>query len=117
MTNSFAEFAKASMFLVIGSNMTEAHPVAATFLKNAVSKGAKLVVIDPRRHKLVEFADKHLPIKSGMDVALLNALMHVLIRDDLYDKEFVEQYCENFTLKDKVVNTLPEWAGKSVACS
>ena len=49
MTNSFAEFAKAKMFLVIGSNMTEAHPVAATFLKNAVLKGAQLIVVDPEK--------------------------------------------------------------------
>ena len=49
MTNSFGEFEKAKMFLVIGSNMTEAHPVAATFLKNAVLKGAKLIVVDPRK--------------------------------------------------------------------
>ena len=109
MTNSFDEFAKASMFLVIGSNMTEAHPVASTFLKNAVSKGAKLVVVDPRRHKLVEFADKHLQLKGGTDVALLNALMHVLIRDDLYDHEFVEKYCENFpALRDTVRDYAPE---------
>lgn len=48
MTNSFEEFGRAKMFLVIGSNMTEAHPVAATFLKNAVMNGAKLIVVDPR---------------------------------------------------------------------
>ena len=57
MTNSFEEFSKAKMFLVIGSNMTEAHPVASTFLKNAVQKGAKLIVVDPRAHRLVDFAD------------------------------------------------------------
>ena len=56
MTNSFADFAKAKMFFVIGSNMTEAHPVAATFLKNAVLNGAHLIVVDPRRTKLVDFA-------------------------------------------------------------
>jgi predicted molibdopterin-dependent oxidoreductase YjgC len=48
MTNSFNEIARAKMFLVIGSNMTEAHPVAATFVKNAVLKGAELIVVDPR---------------------------------------------------------------------
>ena len=50
MTNSFSEFANAKMFLVIGSNMTEAHPVASTFVKNAVMNGAQLIVVDPRRH-------------------------------------------------------------------
>ncbi len=65
MTNSFREFAKAKMFLVIGSNMTEAHPVAATFVKNAVQNGAKLIVVDPRKHKLADFADLHLPHAGG----------------------------------------------------
>ena len=51
MTNSFGEFAKAKMFLVIGSNMTEAHPVAATFLKNAVQNGAQLILVDPAKTK------------------------------------------------------------------
>ena len=81
MTNSFADFAKAKMFFVIGSNMTEAHPVAATFLKNAVRNGASLIVSDPRRTKLAEFADVHVPIKVGSDVAYLNGLMHVLITE------------------------------------
>jgi hypothetical protein len=74
MTNSFADFAKAKMFFVTGSNMTEAHPVAATFLKNAVRNGAHLIVSDPRRTKLAEFADVHVPIKVGSDVAYLNGL-------------------------------------------
>ena len=59
MTNSFREFAKAKMFLVIGSNMTEAHPVASTFLKNAVQNGAQLILVDPRKQKLAEFAQVH----------------------------------------------------------
>ncbi len=53
------------MFFVIGSNMIEAHPVAATFLKNAVEKGARLIVMDPRRHALVDFASLHVPIRVG----------------------------------------------------
>ncbi len=109
MSNSFGEFEKASMFVVIGSNMTEAHPVAATFLKNAVSRGAKLVVIDPRRHKLAELADVHLQIKSGADVALLNAIMHVLVRDNLNDQDFVNNHCENFAeLHDTLGSYAPD---------
>ena len=79
MTNSFSEFAKAKMFLVIGSNMTEAHPVAATFLKNAVQNGAQLILVDPRRQKLADFAHVHAQIKVGSDIAFLNSLMYVLI--------------------------------------
>jgi len=113
MTNSFAEFSRAKMFLVIGSNMTEAHPVAATFLKNAVLKGAKLIVVDPRAHRLVEFADLHVPIRVGSDIAFINGLMHVLIRDGLYDKAFVESCTESFAdLKAKVMDYPPEKAAE-----
>ncbi len=111
MTNSFADFAKAKMFFVIGSNMTEAHPVAATFLKNAVRNGAHLIVSDPRRTKLAEFADVHVPIKVGSDVAYLNGLMHVLITENLYDQEYVERCCTGFeALKAKVMEYPPERA-------
>jgi predicted molibdopterin-dependent oxidoreductase YjgC len=97
------------MFLVIGSNMTEAHPVASTFLKNAVLKGAKLIVVDPRRHRLVDFADMHLPLKVGSDIALLNAIMHVLIAEDLYDKAFVDASTTGFDqLKETVAAYPPE---------
>jgi formate dehydrogenase major subunit len=96
MTNSFGEFANARMFFCIGTNMTEAHPVASTFLKNAVRKGAKLVVVDPRRQPLVDFADIHCQIKVGSDIAFLNGLMNVLVTENLYDKDFVENRCDNF---------------------
>ena len=109
MTNSFNEFAKAKMFLVIGSNMTEAHPVASTFLKNAVQNGAQLIVIDPRDQKLCDIATLHLSLKVGSDIALLNALMHVLIVEDLYDKKFVESCTTGFDeLKEKVMDYPPE---------
>ena len=97
------------MFFVIGSNMTEAHPVASTFVKNAVLKGAKLIVADPRRHRLVDFADMHLQLKVGSDIALLNAIMYVLIEEDLYDKEFVQKNTTGFDeLKEVVMNYAPE---------
>ena len=93
--------------------MTEAHPVAATFLKGAVNKGAKLIVIDPRKHKLVDFADKHIQLKSGTDVALLNGIMHVLLKENLYDREFVIRHCENFEdLAAKVMEYPPERAAE-----
>jgi len=111
MTNSFDEFVKAKMFLVIGSNMTEAHPVAATFVKNAVNRGAGLIVVDPRKHKLAGFADYHVPIQVGSDIAFVNALMHVLIKEDLYDREFVEKNTEGFDeIADKVKDYPPEKA-------
>ncbi len=99
------------MFFVIGSNMTEAHPVAATFLKNAVLKGAKLIVVDPRAHRLVDYADLHVPIRVGSDIAFLNGLMNVLIKENLYDRKFVEFNTEEFnSLKQKVSEYPPERA-------
>jgi len=109
MTNSFGEFDRAKMFFVIGSNMTEAHPVASTFLKNAVKKGAKLIVADPRRHKLVEHADLHLQLKVGSDIALLNAMMHVIIEEELFDPAFVFENTEGFeALSTEVAKATPE---------
>lgn len=113
MTNSFSEFRNAKMIFVIGSNMVEAHPVAATYVKNAVKKGGRLIVADPRAHKLVEFAEMHIQLKVGSDVALLNGVMNVLIAEDLYDSEFVASFTTGFdVLKEKVAEYSPEHAGK-----
>ncbi len=112
MTNSFNEFSRAKMFMVIGSNMTEAHPVASTFVKNAVMNGARLILVDPRRHKLADFAELHVPIKVGSDIAFLNALMHVLIEEELYDKQFVETCTVDF---DKLVETASHYTPENAA--
>ena len=69
MTNSFEDFPKAKMFFIIGSNTTEAHPVAATFLKQAMRDGAKMIVVDPRYSGIAEHATLHVPIRVGSDVA------------------------------------------------
>ncbi len=111
MTNSFNEFDKAKMFLVIGSNMTEAHPVAATFVKNAVLNGAELILVDPRKHRLADFATLHAQIRVGSDIAFLNSLMHVLIAEDLYDKKFVNSCTIGFKeLTETVQAYSPEMA-------
>ena len=101
------------MFFVIGSNMTEAHPVAATFLKNALRKGAELFVADPRHTDLASRATLHLPLRVGSDIALLNAIMNVLINEDIYDKEYVATCCIGFDeLKAKVMEYPPERAAE-----
>ena len=113
MTNSFADYAKAKMIILVGTNISEAHPVASTFVKDAVLAGAKLIVIDPRRTDMVDFADVHIPLKVGSDVALINALMNVLITENLYDKKYVESCTEGFEeLKKKVMEYTPEKAAK-----
>lgn len=111
MTNSFSEFENAKLFFLIGTNMTEAHPVAAYFVKRALRKGAKLIVVDPREHALARKADIFAQIKVGSDVAFLNGIMHVLISEDLYDKAFVEANCADLhDLKSKVMEYPPERA-------
>jgi len=113
MTNSFADFMKAKMILVIGSNMTEAHPVAATFVKDAAVGGAQLIVVDPRRTDLVDFAQLHVQIQVGSDVALINGVMNVLISEKLYDKKYVESCTMGFDeLKKKVMEYPPERAAE-----
>ncbi len=101
------------MMFVIGSNMTEAHPVASTFVKEAVTGGAQLIVVDPRRTPLCDFARIHAPIRVGSDIAFLNGLMNVLISEDLYDKEYVNSCTTGFDeLKEKVMEYPPERAAE-----
>jgi formate dehydrogenase major subunit len=113
MTNAFADFKNAKMIMIFGSNMTEAHPVASTFVKDAVLAGAELIVVDPRRTELTDFANIHVPLKVGSDVALINGLMNVLISENLYDKKYVESCTTGFAeLKKKVKEYTLEKAAK-----
>ena len=92
MTNSIADIADdAQAYFIIGSNTTEQHPVIGMKIRQAVKqRGAKLIVADPRSIPISEFATLHLRQKPGSDIALLNAIMNVLIAENLYDAEFVE---------------------------
>lgn len=113
MTNSFSEFENAKLFFLIGTNMTEAHPVASYFVKRALNKGAKMIVADPRKHALARRADIFAQLKVGTDVALLNAIMYVLLEEDLYDKDFVAAHCSNFDeLKTAILQYPPEKAAR-----
>jgi formate dehydrogenase major subunit len=100
----------AEVIIVIGANPTVNHPVAATFIKNAVKqKGAKLIVIDPRRQTLSRHAYRHLSFKPGSDVAMLNAMLNVIITEKLYNPEYIEAHTENFeALKTSIVEFTPE---------
>jgi formate dehydrogenase major subunit len=92
------------VILVTGSNTTENHPVLSSFVKRAVKfKGAKLIVVDPRRIKLAEHAHKFLRQNLGTDVAWINGMIYVIINEGLYDKKFVEERTENFAELKKVV--------------
>ena len=97
MTNSIEEMENTDLILLTGSNTREMHPVISTFMKRGVLSGkTKLIVADPRRIELVDFADIWLRQKPGSDVAWLNGLMHVIIKEDLYDKKYVEERTEDF---------------------
>lgn len=110
MTNTIGDIEDADVILVTGSNTTENHPVISRHVKRAVScKGAKLILVDPRRIKLAGFAHKWLRQNLGSDVAWINGMMHVIIAEDLYDKTFVEKRTEGFEeLKKTIAKYTPD---------
>jgi formate dehydrogenase alpha subunit len=112
MTNSIDEIKNATCIFVIGSNTTEAHPVIGLGVKEAVMKnGAELVVADPRKIDLVRFAKLYIAQKPGTDVALINAMMNVIISEELYDKDFISERTEDFEkLKSILADCSPQKA-------
>src|SRR5882757_5631791 len=105
----FAAAMDAEVIIVIGANPTVNHPVAATFIKNAAKKGARLIVIDPRRQSLSRHAFKHLQFKPGSDVAMLNAMIHTIINEGLTDQQYIAGYTEGFDdLKQRIQEFTPE---------
>lgn len=112
MSNSIAEMKDLECFIITGANPAENHPVMATFLKQAVTQNnAKLIVIDPRRTEMVEFSDLWLQQKPETDTALFNAMAHVIIKEKLYNADFVEKRTEGFAAYIKSLhNKTPQWA-------
>ena len=105
----FAAALDAKVIIVIGANPTVNHPVAATYIKNAAKRGAKLVVIDPRRQSLSRHAVHHLAFKPGSDVALLNAMLHTIITEGLTDDQYIAGFTEGFDrLKERIAEFSPE---------
>ncbi len=113
MTNSIREIPLSEAFFVIGSNTTENHPVIGSMIKKAVIHGGKkLVVADPREIELAKYADIFLQIRPGTNIALLNGLMHVILRDGLHDAEYVKNRCEGF---EALAETLQKYTPEYVA--
>ena len=109
VTAPFNAATDAEVVIVIGANPTENHPVAATFIKNAVKNGTRLYVMDPRRQMLSRHATRHLQFKPGADVALLNAMIHTIIEERLYDRQYVAARTHGFEeLVEKVRQFPPE---------
>ena len=102
----------ADVIVVIGANPTENHPVAATFFKQAVERGAKLIVMDPRGTTLMEHATHMLQFKPGRDVAMLNAILNVIVEEGLYDRQYVQANTDDF---DKLVENVKDYAPEAMA--
>ncbi len=96
VTATFNEIKNADVAIVIGSNPIENHPVAATYFKQFVKRGGKLIVMDPRGVGLRRFADEMVQFRPGADVSMLNAIMHVIVQEGLYDSAYIEKWTENW---------------------
>ena len=96
VTAPFTAVLDADVVICIGANPVENHPVAATYFRNAADFGATLIVMDPRKHELSRHATHHLQFNPGTDVALLNAMLYTIVREELYNKRYIEKYTNGF---------------------
>ena len=112
MSNTAAEVIHSDVFLVTGSNTAETHPIIALQMKAAVEKhGAKLIVVDPRRVEMVNWATLWLPEKPGTDVPLFSAMAHVIIKEQLYNQDFIDRRTEGFEdFRKSIEPCTPEYA-------
>jgi formate dehydrogenase major subunit len=109
VSNQVRDVANAEVIFVIGANPTVNHPVAATWMKNAVKAGSKLIVADPRRGELSRHATYYLQFNADTDVALLNAMLHVIVEEGLVDKAFVTDRTSGYeALAENVKKFSPE---------
>lgn len=93
---SYEDLDLADLFLVIGSNMADCHPILFLRMAERLKQGARLIVVDPRRTATAERADLHLPISPGTDLALLNGLLHLLVADGAIDADFIAAHTEGW---------------------
>ena len=107
MTNSIQEIGQADVIFVIGSNTTENHPVIGAKIRQAKLRGAKLIVVDPRRIDLSKDADVFLQIQPGTNIALLNGIMHYIMEAGLEDRTYIESNTENFSKFQEVIKEYP----------
>ena len=96
VTATFNQVENADVAIVIGANPVENHPVAATYFKQFTKRGGKLIVMDPRGVGLRRFASHMLQFRPGADVSMLNAIMHVIVAEKLYDEQYIAAYTENW---------------------
>ncbi len=109
VTATFNEIENADVTLAIGCNPIENHPVAATYFKQFTKRGGKLIVIDPRGVGLGRYATHRIKFRPGTDVAMLNAIMHVIVEEGLYDRQYIEAMTEGFEdFKEHLKSFSPE---------
>ena len=110
MTNTIYDITRESdVIMLVGSNPEHAHPVIGMQVRQAVARGAKLIVVDPRDIDLVSKATVHLKLKPGTNVAFANGMMNIFIEEDLIDHKFIEERTENFeAMKEMVKDYTPE---------
>ena len=101
VTATFNEIENADVAIVIGANPIENHPVAATYFKQFTKRGGKLIVMDPRGVGLRRFATHMLQFRPGADVSMLNAIMHTIVEEKLYDQQYIDAYTENWDAEQK----------------
>lgn len=95
----------------MGSNTTEAHPIIANRIKKAAKQGLKVIVVDPRKIDMAKIAHRHLQLEVGSDIALINAMIYVIIKENLYDSNFISQFTLDFdSLKKQVEKYTPEYS-------
>jgi formate dehydrogenase major subunit len=107
VTATFNEIENSDVAIVIGANPVENHPVAATYFKQFAKRGGKLIVMDPRGQALKRHATHMLQFRPGADVSLLNAIMHVIVEEGLYDQQYIEAYTENWEAEKEHLKGFP----------
>jgi formate dehydrogenase major subunit len=112
VSNPFTDVTDAEVILLIGANPIANHPVAATFMKNAVKDGKKLILMDPRRTDLARHATYSLQFRPDTDVAMLNSLMHVIVEEGLCDEKYITEHTTDF---DKLKANVAEYSPEIVA--
>ena len=95
-TNSYNDIEQAETIMLVGANATESHPIVGARIKQTVLKGTKLIVIDPRKIELAQYAKIHLQPKPGTNIPLLNAMAHAIVQEQLFDRHFIDERVAEF---------------------
>jgi len=113
VTATFNEIENADVAIVIGCNPIENHPVAATYFKQFTKRGGQLIVMDPRGVGLRRFSSEMVQFRPGADVSMLNAIMNVIVEEELYDPEYIAKFTENWEAeKEHLKGFTPEAMSK-----